>query len=192
MCYQKFSPLLIKISVVLLLLAGCSAPAAAPVPPTEIPPTPTAVPATEIPPSPTAVPPMEIPPSPTPVPPTEIPPSPTAHVLITSAEILIGSWQPLSKSQDATFIQINADGTCSQAYELDGLTDTPQVECTYTFEEGFLLITAVKLNGVPECQPPTARYEVQLLADDLIQLVPIKDPCTPRVRSTRGEYQRIP
>ena len=106
--------------------------------------------------------------------------------------MLIGNWQPLLESQDAMFIQINSDGTCRHSYELDGLTNVPEVECTYTFEGGFLLITAVKLNGVPECQPPTARYEVQVIADDQIQLVPIKDPCTPRVRSTLGEYQRIP
>ena len=166
--------------MVLLFLIGCSAPAAAPVPSTEIPPTPTPMP------------PTENSPTPTPVPSTEIPPSPTPQELIPNVEMLIGTWQPLSKSKDATFIQINADGTCRQSYELDGLTNVPEVECTYTFEGGFLLITAVKLNGVPECQPPTARYEVQVIADEQIQLVPIKDPCTPRVRSTRGEYQRIP
>ena len=180
MCCQKFILPLIKILMVLLFLIGCSAPAAAPVPSTEIPPTPTPMP------------PTENSPTPTPVPSTEIPPSPTPQELIPNVEMLIGTWQPLSKSKDATFIQINADGTCRQSYELDGLTNVPEVECTYMFEGGFLLITAVKLNGVPECQPPTARYEVRLLADDQIQLVPIKDPCTPRVRSTRGEYQRIP
>jgi len=192
MCYQKFSRRLKNISVVLLFLAGCSAPAAAPVPSTEIPSTPTAVPATEITPTPTAVPPTEIPLSPTPVPPTEIPPSPTPPVLVTSVEMLIGDWQPLSKGKDATFLQINSDGTCRQSYELDGLTNTPEVECTYTFEGSNLLITAVKLNGVPECPSPTGEYEVRMMTEDQIQLVPIKDSCTPRVRSTRGEYQRIP
>ena len=192
MCFQKLSLALIKITVVLLFLVGCSAPTAAPVPSTEIPPTPTAVPSTEIPPTSTTVPPTEIPPTPTPVPSTEIPPSPTPQELIPNVEMLIGTWQPLSKGQDATFIQINADGTCRQSYELDGLTNVPEVECTYTFEGGVLSITAVKLNGVPECPSPTGEYDVRMMTEDQMQLVPIKDPCTPRVRSTRGEYQRIP
>jgi hypothetical protein len=112
--------------------------------------------------------------------------------LITSAEMLIGNWQPLTNHKDATFLQINSDGTCRQSYKLDGLTGVPEVECTYTFEGPNLLITAVKLNGVPECPSPTGEYEVRLIAEGQIELVAAKDNCTPRIRSTRGEYQRIP
>ena len=168
MCYQNFSHQLVKITVVLLFLVGCSAPAATPIPSTEIPLTPT------------------------PVPSTEIPPTPTSPVLIASAEMLIGNWQPLSNSLDAMFLQINSDGTCRLSYELDGLTNTPEVECTYTFDGTDLMITAVKLNGVPECPSPTGKYEVRLLAEDYIELVTVKDNCAPRIRSTRGKYQRIP
>jgi hypothetical protein len=89
-------------------------------------------------------------------------------------------------------MQINSDGTCRQAYELDGLTGTPEVECTYTFEGSNFLITAVKLNGVPECPSMTGEYEVRLIAEDQIELVVAKDTCAPRIRSTRGVYQRIP
>ena len=168
MWYQKLSHPLTQITVVLLFLVGCSAPAATPVPSTVIPPTPTLVPS------------------------TVIPPTPTPPVLITGAEMLIGNWQPLSNSSDAMFLQINSDGTCRQSYLLDGLTNVPEVECTYTFEGTDLLITAVKLNGVPECPSPTGKYEVRLMADNQIQLVSTQDTCAPRVRSTRGVYQRIP
>ena len=116
MCYQKLSHPLIKIFVVLLFLVGCSAPAATPVPSTVIPPTPT------------------------PVPSTVIPPTSTLPVLITSAEMLIGNWQPLTKSRDAMFLQINSDGTCRQSFSPDGLTNVPEVECTYTFEGTNLLM----------------------------------------------------
>ena len=168
MCYQKLSHPLVKIAAIFLFLVGCSASAATPVPSTVIPPTPT------------------------PVPSTMIPPTPTPPELITSAEMLIGNWQPLSSSRDAMFLQINSDGTCRQSFSLDGLTDVPEVECTYTFEGTNLLMTAVKLNGVPECPSPTGKYEVRLIADNQIQLVHTEDTCAPRIRSTRGEYQRIP
>ena len=106
--------------------------------------------------------------------------------------MLIGNWQPLWNSSDAMFLQFNSNGTCRHSCLLDGLTNVPQVECTYTFEGTNLLITAVKLSGVQECPSLTGKYEVKLLAEDHIQLVDIKDPCTPRLRSTQGEYQRIP
>ncbi len=90
------------------------------------------------------------------------------------------------------FLQFNSDGTCRQSYSLDGLTQAPEVKCTYTFEETRLLITAVKLNGVPECPSPTGKYEVWLMADSQIRLRPAGDTCVPRMRSTAGSYQRNP
>jgi hypothetical protein len=162
----------IEIAVVLLFLVGCSAPATTPAPPTPVP----------VPPTSTAVPPT----------PTPVPPTPTLPVSSASAEKLIGAWQPLSKSVDAMFLQINADGTCRQSSSLDGLTAAPEVECTYTFEGADLSMTAVKLHGVPACPSPTGRYAVQLVADNQIELVATQDSCGPRKRSTVGVYQRVP
>ena len=121
-----------------------------------------------------------------------VPDTPTSPVLITNAETLVGNWQPLSKSIDAMFLQFNSDGSCRNAYLFDGLIDVPEVECTYSYEGTNLLITAVKLNGVPDCPNPTAKYEVHLLEENLIKFDSIKDSCIPRVRSTQGEYQHIP
>jgi len=163
---------------ILLLLTGCGAPVAEPTPEppanTPIPP-----PATKPP----------IPPTDTP---TSVPPTATPPVLVTNIEMLIGNWQPLSKGHEAMFLQINSDGTCRQSYLLDGLTNIPEVECTYTFEGANISLTMVKLNGVPDCPTPTGSYEVRLVADGQIELVAKKDSCAPRIRSTRGEYQRIP
>jgi len=102
------------------------------------------------------------------------------------------SWQPLSSHKDATFLQINSDDTCRQSYSLDGLTDVPEVECTYIFDGTYFSLTAVKLNGVPECPSLTGKYEVRLISEDQIELIAAKDNCAPRIMSTRGEYQRIP
>jgi len=130
------------------------------------------------------------------VPPTAIlavePPTATSPGLITSAEMLIGNWQPLSTGHAAMFLQLNSDSTCRQSASLEGLTNIPQVECTFTLEGANLSMTVVKLTGVPECPTPTGTYEVRLVADDRIKLVPIKDACSPRKNSTQGEYQRIP
>ncbi len=106
--------------------------------------------------------------------------------------MLIGAWQPLSKSRDAMFLQINSDGTCRQASSLKGLTTGPEVECTYTFEGTDLSMTTVKLNGVPECPSATGKYAVQVVADNQIKLVATQDTCAPRRRSTVGAYQRVP
>ena len=156
MWYKILSHPLVKITVVLLLLVGCSSPSL------------------------------------TPALMTEVPPIQTSTVLRISADMLIGNWQPLSNSHDATFLQINSDSTCRQSYSLEELTNAPQVECTYIFDGTVLSLTAVKLNGVPECPSPTGRYEVQLVTDNQIQLRSKIDSCRPRVRSTAGMYQRIP
>ena len=131
-------------------------------------------------------------PTATPIPSTMIPQTQTLSEINIGAEMLVGTWQPLSDNPDAMFLQFNSDSTCRHAYSLDQLNNVPQVECTYIFEGTNLLITAVKLNGVPECPSPTAKYEVQLLADNQIQLRSIKDSCAPRIRSTQYKYKRVP
>ena len=165
---------------ILLLLVGCGAPAAEPTPEppiatyTPIPPTvtPTLIPPT------TAL--------------TTEPSTATPPVFVSNVEMLIGNWQPLSTGHAAMFMQFNSDGTCRQAASLDGLTNMPQVECTFTLEGANLSMTVIELHGVPECPTPTGTYEVRLVVDDQIKLVPIKDACSPRKNSTQGEYQRIP
>ena len=117
-------------------------------------------------------------------------PTPAPPGLIADPELLIGNWEPLSDNSDAMFLQINSDGTCRQSYLLDGLSNIPEVECTFNLEGTDLSITAIKLNGVPECPSPTGVYEVQWVADNQIKLKVINDTCRPRVRSTSGLYQR--
>ena len=113
-------------------------------------------------------------------------------VLISSAEMLFVHWQPLSKSPDAMFLQFNLDGTCRQSSTLEGLANVPEVECTYAFEGTNLVMTEVKVHGVPPCPSPIGKYEVWQTADDQIRLDAVEDTCAPRRSSTIGVYQRLP
>ena len=119
-------------------------------------------------------------------------PSPLPPQLLTSSESLVGIWRPLSSGHDSMFLRIDADGTCRQSFSEHGLADAPEVECTYLFEGSNFVMTVVKLNGVPPCPSASGRYEVELLAENHVELTPTNDTCGPRVGSTRGEYQRIP
>ena len=145
----------------------------------------------------TAIPPMltiqptTIPPTPT-LRPTDIPLTPTNEVLITIVQEIYGTWQPLATGPDAMYIQFNEDGTCRQSFSLAGLINTPEVECTYRFEESHLILTTVRVNGVPACSSPTGTYKVRSLPENKIKLVSIEDTCSPRKKSTRGEYIRVP
>ena len=163
--------------LIILLLAGCGPPAA---PPTPTPPTATQV----------ALAPTPVRSTDTPVRPT-IRPTRTPHTLVGDVELLIGNWQPLG-GRDSMFLQMKLDGTCRQSFSLERLMENPQVECTYTFENSILSMTAVKLNGVPACPSATGSYEVRLISDDQIQLAVNQDSCAPRKRSTTGSYKRIP
>ena len=113
MSYKKSLQHMIGVTLVMLLLVGCGAPAATPVPPTATPVPPTATPTPElptstftpIPPTPTSVPPTAtptpepptptrtpIPPTPTPVPPTvtptPVPPTATPTPVPTTGKIV--------------------------------------------------------------------------------------------------------
>lgn len=185
MNYQNIFRFFVCMVVFLLLAAGCSVPgmeAVSTEEATEEPITPTQTP----------LPTTEIPPTPTPIPATEVPPTPTEPVIVTSADTLVGNWEPLQDHKDVMYLQINSDGTCAQSFLWQTLDKYPQVECEYAFEGNDLILTAVQLNGVPECPSPTSRYQVLLISDDQIKLVLSEDTCGPRVRSTLGEYIRIP
>jgi len=180
MFYKKLPYILVRIIIFLTFLTGCTTPESIVEPTMEKPPTTVPLPTTEI------------PPTPTPVPATESPPTPTGPDIITSAETLVGNWEPLRKHKDATYLQINPDGSCGQAFLLEALDKFPQVVCEYAFEGDDFLITAIELNGVPECPSPTGRYQIWFISEDQINIVVSEDSCGPRMHSTLGEYQRIP
>lgn len=167
MLSQKLSGLFVTI-VILLIFTGCSAPA-------EID-TPTIAPSS----------------TPSPVPTEALIPTSTTPGSIIDPEKYIGNWKPLNPGRDSMYLQLNPDGTCHQAFTLDGLGDSPQVACTYVLEGQYLLFTSVKLNGVPPCPSETSKYEVQWIDEMQILLEVAEDNCGRRIKSTQGKYERVP
>jgi len=93
---------------------------------------------------------------------------------------------------DAMYLQLNPDGTCQQAFTLDGVKNTPDATCTYTLEGSNLVFTAVAAISVQPCTAKTGTYAARVLATDKMKLSAIQDNCTKRKNSTAGEYTRLP
>ena len=164
--------------LILLLLVGCSAPAAEPTPE---PPT-----ATYTPILPTG--------TPTPVPPTATPTiePPTAtptdvFVLATSADEILGTWV----RSGVLYIRFDSDGTFRQAHAPDQLDGQPYAISSYQFEGTELVTMEISVSGVPSCGKKIGRYEIRLLENGDIQIVEIKDQCPPRAGDTAGVYEPV-
>jgi hypothetical protein len=124
--------------------------------------------------------------------PTTIPPvSTSTEAIPPSLEEILGNWQPLSEGVDAMYLQLNPDGTCQQAFSLEGLINAPDVKCTYILDGSNLVFTVVAVITVPPCPDKTGTYAVQMLAKDKMILTAVNDNCRPRKNSTAGEYIRL-
>ncbi len=159
------------------LLTSCVAPTT-PVPPTN--------PPTVVPPQSTSTPePTLTPaPSPTPRPPTATPTP--AFTLIASAEKIVGTWHAGSY-----YIRFDKDGSFRYAYALDELDGQPYAINSYQFEGTKLVITEIKVSGVPSCGKKSGSYEIRLLENGNIRIVAVTDPCAPRADDTAGEYEPV-
>jgi hypothetical protein len=179
------------LTVVVLVLAGCGGA------PTELTAAATAVPPTA---TPTLAPPTAtstlIPPTatPTPEPPTSTlpPPTPTStpvFTLATSPEEIAGTWQ---KTIGAGCIRFQADGSFRQARRRDALDDSPFAICEIWFEGTQLFVGECTVSGVPPCGDAIAIYEVRLLDSGELEIVAIKDDCSPRRLDTATVYSAVP
>jgi hypothetical protein len=179
---------ILRMTLVLLLLVGCGAPAVTAVPPTITPHPPTTTPvpkpptATLTPASPTLTS-TPIPPTATSTEPPTVPPT-QAFKLATTAEEVIGTW-----FAGNYYIRFNKDGTFRQAHALDKLESQPYAISSYQFEGTKMVITEVSVSGVPTCGKKIGSYEVQLLESGNIRIVAIKDQCAPRAGELAGEYK---
>jgi hypothetical protein len=188
MSYQKLLQRTIGVTLAMLLLIGCDttpttlvseAPAATSTPvPSVATPTPTPLP-------PTATP-TPVPPARTPEPPTATPTQ--AFILATSAEEIVGTWQ---KTIGAGYIRFYEDGAFHQARALDNLDSKPFAICEFRFEGTQMLIKEISVSGVPSCGEPIGIYEVRLLEGGKIQIVSIKDKCSPRRGDTATVYEPV-
>ena len=182
MSAQKLLQLMGGVTLAWLLLMGCSAPAATPVPPTATPVPPTATPTSK---PPTAI--------PTPVPPTATPtPQPPAatptqvFTLAMSAEEIAGTWHAGNY-----YIRFDKDGTYRQAHALDKLDSRPYAISSYHFEGTKMVTTEVSVSGVPSCGKKSGSYEIRLLESGNIRIVTIEDQCAGRRGDTAGEYEPV-
>ncbi len=198
MLIHKLLPRIFLLWSVLGLVIACNAPAGSSPPsptaqisplftttPTDPPPTVTAT-STPMPPTST---PTELSPTATPT----IEPTATSMptpVLISAAQQLIGTWFGIKK--DGMYQRFNADGTCQLAMKLKNLSTTPNVKCTYRFEDSHFFVTQIEVSGLPECLEPTGEYQVYLLANGNILFKLINDTCLERAVTTAQEHEPVP
>ena len=169
MSSQRLPQQMVAVTLVMLLLAGCSAPPATPA---------SEAPAATSTPVPTVV-------TPTPEPPTATPTP--AFPLAASAEEIVGTWQHLG----VYYIRFNEDGTFHQAEALDKLDSQPYVVCKFRFEGTQMSIEEISVSGVPTCGSKIGVYEVRLLEGGKIQIVVIKDACSARAGDISREYEPV-
>jgi hypothetical protein len=88
--------------------------------------------------------------------------------------------------------RFNEDGTCQEAISREYLDTNPTVDCKYRFDETRLILTEIKVHGVPSCNPKSGIYEVKVLGEDKIEFIKVQDSCRLRVRSMAAEHKRVP
>jgi hypothetical protein len=106
--------------------------------------------------------------------------------LATSAEEIVGTWH-----ESSLYIRFDEDGTFRQAHALDKLDSQPYAISSYRFEGTKMVTTEISVSGVPSCGTKIGSYEIRLLENGNIQIVTIKDQCTPRGGDTAGEYEPV-
>jgi hypothetical protein len=132
-------------------------------------------------------------PTPTPVPePTARPTAtlPPGARLATSLEDIAGTWH--GTTTDRMYQRFDSDGTCYASVSLENLNTSPAVESTCHFEEDVLVMTDVKVTGVPSCGGKPGRYQVHLLANGNIIFTRVFEHCGPRGRTTAQEHVPVP
>jgi hypothetical protein len=132
------------------------------------------------------------PPTPTTMPPTRMPAAtataPGAYALLTDLGQITGTYQ----FSGLQFVRFDQDGTFRSAHALDDLEADPYQVSSCRLEEGRLVIQEISVSGVPTCGSRVGSYEVRLLDNGDLQVVLIKDGCTPRAADTAGVYSRLP
>lgn len=147
-------------ALLLLMVAACQAPAAAPVPAA------TDVPPTEVPePTATAIPPTTAPePTATPIPPTVAPASQA------ESDPMVGTWviQHVNGA-DGFFMQLNADGSFATAVLYKDFEKFPQMKGSYEIDGDVLSLT-VDAGRTLYCEEETGQYTVIPVGPDQFHL----------------------
>jgi hypothetical protein len=83
------------------------------------------------------------------------------------------------------------DGTHYLSVSLENLNTKPAVEGTCRFEGNVLVLTDVKVTGLPSCGGRPGRYQVHLLPSGNITFVRVFETCQPRGHSTAMEHRPV-
>ena len=177
MSYKKLLQQVIGVTLVTLLLVGCGAPAATPMPPTPtpvpptatpVPPTPTPIPptATPVPPTPTPVPPTTptpVPPTATPIPPTPtpVPPSPTPTPLPDLSNVVLTLEDLPSGFEAMPPVEL---GFTEEDLSQDGFT----VESLFVFLEAEHFELVMGLTALVATRLEQAGFDVALRQPDFV------------------------
>jgi hypothetical protein len=111
-------------------------------------------------------------------------------MIVIATDDIIGVWQ--GAGFDAMAMKFNDDGTCLGAFRIENLESTPNLNCTFYFEDDQIFITAVDTYRLPVCDNDTAIYTVYQWADGGIELVVVEDACPGRARSMSVKYMPVP
>ena len=88
--------------------------------------------------------------------------------------------------------RFNEDSTCQEASSREYLQTNPTVDCRYRFDGTRLILTEVKVHGVPSCDPKSGIYEVEVQGVDRIEFIIVQDSCRLRIRSMAVGHERVP
>lgn len=108
--------------------------------------------------------------------------------MVTDVRQIAGTYQ----FSGLQFVRFDEDGTFRSAHSLEDLESDPCQISRAQLEDGRLKIEEISVSGVPTCGSKLGSYEVRLLDSGGLQLVLIKDACTPRAADTAGVYVRLP
>ena len=135
--------------------------------------------------------------TPTPLPPTATLASPTApptsaptqaFTLATSIEDIIGTWHSSRKN---LYLRFYGNGTLHHSHSLDSLDYQPYAISEIWFEGTQMYLKEKAVSGVPSCGDTPGIYEVRLFPDGKIQIVRIKEKCSPRAGDTALQYDPV-
>lgn len=102
---------------------------------------------------------------------------------------MVGTW--FGPGTDGMAHVFFPDGTCKSAFLLEKLLTSPNVVCTYKFEEGHFVYTVIRESGVSHCAEATAIYDIVLLENGNIKFIVVLDNCIQRFITIAREHEPV-
>jgi hypothetical protein len=123
----------------------------------------------------------------TPVSPTGT--STPAYTIAASVDDIVGTWYSSFKN---LYLRFYEDRLLHQAHSIDSLDLHPYAKCDIWFEDTQMYLKEKKVYGVPSCGEEIGIYEVRLYSEGTIQIVKVRDRCSPRAGDTALKLVGVP